>query len=442
MVTQRGKGRQNNGQGTKPYEQADGRWRSELVVDWTFEGKPKKKIIYGKTQKECADNLLAVIVENATTGTTTGPSMRLGDWLKHWLVEISRPRVGDLTNLGYKSKVRLYMLEHRSARIRLNKLTPSNVESIYTAMRKKGLSETTITQAHRILSKALKDAVQRGLITVNPAAKLDAPQPAEYEPDILSVDEARMLITAAEADIENGGARWLLGLSLGPRQGEVLGMGWDQIDLEAGTIRFTRELYRLPWEHGCVEGEKEPTCGRRKASCPKRREGGLFIGTPKSDAGKRTNALPPPLIKALRAHREIQRRYAREDGGTPLWKPQNGKELDLVFRQRNGRPIGGPMDYRRWHAFLKSCGVAPNRVHDARHTAATILLLMGVDGRVVMDMLGWSQASMLKRYQHVIDAMKQDAAHKMASALWTPPEAPKPEATVVSLDAFRERKNA
>lgn len=442
MTTPKKRTRQNNGQGSKPYQRADGRWRSELIVDWTFDGKPIRKVVYGKTQKECADNMLATIVENATVGVTTGPSMRFGDWMNHWMDEIAAPRVEPLTAVGYRSKIRLYLISHRSSRIRLNKLKASDLDSIYSSMRAKKLSETTVLQTHRILSKGLKDAFQRGLIPTNPAAKIDSPQAADFEASPLTVEEARTLIAAAETQIEEGGARWLLGLSLGPRQGEVLGMGWDQIDLKAGTIQYTRELIRLPWEHGCVDRHQKPTCMRRAASCPTRHGGGLHIGKPKSEAGKRSNALPDPLIKALRAHKATQDRYAKEDGGAPIWTSQNGVEVNLVFRQRNGRPIDGPRDHRKWLDFLEECKIPRVRVHDARHTAATILLLMGVDGRVVMDMLGWSQVSMLKRYQHVISAMKEDAANKMATALWTPPAPPEPDAEIVDFASFRRQRKS
>jgi integrase len=120
-------------------------------------------------------------------------------------------------------------------------------------------------------------------------------------------------------------------------------------------------------------------------------------------------------------------------------------ELDLVFCQRNGNALQASADWRAWKAFLKGAGVPEVRVHDARHTAATLLLLMGVDGRVVMDMMGWSVASMLKRYQHVLDEMKIEAAKRVGDALWSAPVAPEPEpeeAAVVSMADFRARRKA
>ena len=117
--------------------------------------------------------------------------------------------------------------------------------------------------------------------------------------------------------------------------------------------------------------------------------------------------------------------------------------MELVFCQRSGNAYQASKDWQAWKAFLKDAGVPPVRVHDARHTAATLLLLMGVDGRVVMDMMGWSVASMLKRYQHVLDVMKVEAAKKVGDALWAAPEAPEPEdAAVVSMADFRARRKA
>lgn len=109
-----------------------------------------------------------------------------------------------------------------------------------------------------------------------------------------------------------------------------------------------------------------------------------------------------------------------------------------MFAQDNGRPIHPHADYDRWHRFLDDAGVDRVRVHDQRHTAATTHLLLGTDPRVVMDMFGWSQASMLERYQNVLDDMRAEAAANVGAHLWGSSPAPEPDgAEVVSLDAFR-----
>jgi integrase len=133
---------------------------------------------------------------------------------------------------------------------------------------------------------------------------------------------------------------------------------------------------------------------------------------PKSTAGRRVVALPAPLIEALRAHRAAQLEERLRAGSE--WQNDQG----LVFTQSNGRPIDPRADNRAWKSLLREAGVRDARLHDARHTAATLLLLQGVSTRVVMEILGHSQISMTARYQHVLPEATRDAADRMGQVLW------------------------
>lgn len=444
--------RRPKGEGTAPRLQADGRWRAELTISTDANGKRDRKVVYGATKTECSRNLRALIKDRDSGVLVNGKPPTLGEWMHHWVENIApikvaggkgcRPR----TLVGYRSYIRTWVDTSPVAKVRLDKLTPEHLELLYKPLRDLDRSETTISQLHRIVSRALTVAVRRGRAGSNPAQRMDAPQPASFDPDILTPDDARKLRQAAETAPD--GARWLVALALGLRQGEALALAWDKIDLDAGVVHVHRELYSLPWEHGCPEskdkpGDKKP-CGRRADHCKQRHSGGRFVGTPKSDAGKRTLSLPAQLVDVLRRHKEAQLRIRAEEG--PRWKgfvPENGIALELVFCQRNGKAYQASKDWLAWKAFLKDAGVPAVRVHDARHTAATLLLLMGVDGRVVMDMMGWSVASMLKRYQHVLDEMKVDAAKRVGDALWADPAAPEPpQGGVVSMADFRARRKA
>ena len=136
-----------------------------------------------------------------------------------------------------------------------------------------------------------------------------------------------------------------------------------------------------------------------------------MLVAPKSRAGRRTIALPQPLVQALRDHRRTQREQRFAAG--PLWV-----DHDLVFCQPNGRPIDPRADLRDWKRLLTRAGVRDARLHDARHTAATLLLVQGVDPRTVMDLLGWSQVAMTHRYQHVVTELRAEAARRVGLALW------------------------
>lgn len=440
------KTRRPKGEGTAPRLQADGRWRAELTIGTDGNGKRQRVVVYGTTKKECGQNLRAAIKARDEGILINGRPPTLGEWMHHWTENIAATKVRPRTLVNYQSYIRNWVDTSKVAKVRLDKLTPEHLEQIYKPMRDAGRSESTVAQLHRILSRALTIAVRRGRMATNPAKRMDAPQQAAFDPEVLSPDDARKLRAAAEK--APGGARWLIALALGLRQGEALGLAWDKVDLDGLQLHVHRELYSLPWKHGCPEAEKEPDnkkpCGRRADHCKDRRDGGRFVGDPKSAAGRRTVPLPEQLVPFLEKHRAEQLRARAEEGTRWVgFTAASGETLDLVFSQRNGKDIQASKDWAAWKEFLKASGVPEVRVHDARHTAATLLLLMGVDGRVVMDIMGWSVGSMLKRYQHVLDVMRIEAAKKMGAALWAAPTEPEPDdGGVVSLADFRARRKA
>ncbi|MGH3754696.1 MAG: tyrosine-type recombinase/integrase [Pseudonocardiaceae bacterium] len=136
---------------------------------------------------------------------------------------------------------------------------------------------------------------------------------------------------------------------------------------------------------------------------------------PKSRAGRRVVSLPPPLIPALIEHRNAQedeRRLAAD-----LWRDDG-----WVFVQPNGKPTDPRADYSEWKELLTAAGVREARLHDARHTAATMLLVLGVTERAVMDIMGWSKIDMAQRYMHVPDELRQRIASQLGGLLWKAPE--------------------
>jgi integrase len=282
-----------------------------------------------------------------------------------------------------------------------------------------GLAPATVLQIHRILSRALKVAMQRGYVTRNVATLVDAPSASHDEIEPLTLDEALRIIRLAAT--QRNGTRWSVALALGLRQGEALGLRWQHVDLEAGTLAVRWQLQRFAWQHGCADpdictkrrhrDDCPPGCTRHARSCPQRTGGGLHLTEVKSDKSRRTIALPSPLVAALKAHRATQL-HERMTAG-PAWH-----EGDFVWCQPNGRPIGNHADWDEWNALLKTAGIRRVRVHDARHTAATLLLAQGVDQRVVMEILGHSQISMTSRYAHVLPQVMTDAAERIGRALW------------------------
>jgi integrase len=382
--------KRSDGEGSIYYDASRERYVGSYVTGWR-DGKPIRKKVSGKSKADAARKLRE-LREKVTAGELPkGRTPTVSEWMTYWLEQIAAKKVRPSTLKGYTTCVNRYIIpllgQHR-----LDRLTPEHIADAWQHLQEIGapdvddphpLSSTTAHQCHRILSRALKVAQQRGHATKNVATLLDAPTPREEEIVPLSKEQAIAIMNAA-ADRRNG-ARWRVALAMGLRQGEALGLTWEHVDLEAGTLAVRQSLSR-------VKGK------------------GLVFGPVKSRAGKRTLVLPPKLLAELKAHRQRQNaeRLAARD-----WYD----DADLVFAREDGRPIDPKIDWREWKALCKEVGAPDARLHDARHTAATMLLAMGVSMRVAMEILGHSRITVTQRYQHVVDEMHQDAADKMA-AFW------------------------
>ena len=239
---------------------------------------------------------------------------------------------------------------------------------------------------HRILSRALTVAVQRGHVPRNVAALVDPP--AQRPSDLataLDLDEARAVLEAA-ATVRNS-ARWTVALALGLRQSEALALQWKDIDLLNNTLTVRRSIHRV-------------------------RGGGLIYEEPKSKRSQRTLALPLPLVAELHRHKAAQL-------GERMLAGSEWHDEDLVFAQPNGRPIDKKTDYDDWTRLLQQAGVRHVRLHDGRHTAATLLLSENVHPRVVMELLGHSQMrTTMDIYSHVMPALAARRRTGWAPCCW------------------------
>jgi integrase len=314
-------------------------------------------------------------------------------------------------------------------------------------MLRRGLSPSTVLKVHRILSRALRIAVRRGRITRNVAALIDAPSAARHEIEPLTREEARRILDVAAR--KRNGARWSVALALGIRQGEALGLRWSYVDLESGTIRAWFQIQCVQWRHGCDDphacGELwhrrpckpkckrhrhlpdcEPGCTHKghvcyKRSCPAdcighadkcpKRIGGGVVFRQRKGKGKLTLHCPPALLELLREHR-------RKQAAERLRAGNSWTDHDLVFATRHGGPVAHTEDWRAWKAILRQAKVRDVRVHDARHTAATLLIEQGVHIRVVQEVLGHTRVTTTERYTHVATLQMKDASERMDQALW------------------------
>ncbi|WP_308187916.1 tyrosine-type recombinase/integrase [Pseudonocardia sp. ICBG1142] len=349
------------------------------------------------------------------------------------------PALRPKTVARYRTDVVEYLIPGLGAH-RLDKLQPEHIEKLYVKLRARrpALASSSIYHVHATLRTSLNEALRRRHIVENPALVARAPQLVEPEIEPLTLEEARRIL--ATASERRNGVRFALALAMGFRQGEAIGLKWSDLDVCGGTITVRRALQRGTWRHGCADPracaadwhktERCPIdcrhhtracpplcpddCKGHARHCPRRQDGGVFEADTKSRAGRRVVSVPRPLMLWLERHRQEQR--AERNLAVEMW--QDG---DWMFAQPTGRPLDPRRDYQEWRDMLTASSVRPARLHDARHTAATMLLVLKVPVRAVMDIMGWSEASMASRYMHVPDELKREIAGQVGGLLWASP---------------------
>ncbi|MGW4640771.1 tyrosine-type recombinase/integrase [Sphaerisporangium sp. NPDC004334] len=398
-------GRKPNG-ASSIYLGADGKWHGRVTVGVKDDGTPDRRHVKRKTQAEVIKAVRELERARDSGGVRkAGQRWTVTTWLTHWIENIAvPPAIRESTHAGYRVDVQTHLIPGIGAH-RLEKLSPEHLEKLYAKMQREGKSAGTAHHVHRTIRTALNVAVRRGYLTSNPATLAKAPTVTEEEVEPYEIEEVKQLLKAAD-ELPRNSARWAVALALGLRQGEALGLKWTDVDLDKGVLRVRRGRQRPKYEHGCGE-----TCGRKAGYCPERRQTRSETADTKSRAGRRTIGLPGQLVSLLRKHQQEQesdRSKARQ-----LW--QDG---GWVFANATGGPLNPNTDYHQWKDLLKAAGLRDARLHDARHTAATVLLILGVPERTVMAIMGWSSTGMARRYQHVTDTIRHSVAKQVDGLLW------------------------
>nr|WP_237554626.1 site-specific integrase [Streptomyces sp. SID4948] len=384
----------------------DGKWHGRVTVGIRDDGKPDRRHVERKTRAEVTYAVSELERQReAKSVRKPGKPWTVRAWLTHWTENVAPLAVNDNTMVGYGVAVRKHLIPGLGAH-RLDQLKPEHIEAFYAKMQANGSKAATAHQAHRTLRVALNEAVRRGHLGRNPVLLAKAPKVGEYEVEPYSVQEVKRLLKVA--DRHRNSARWAVALALGLRQGEVLGLKWEDVDLDGGFLMVRRSRHRPQYAHGCTE-----PCGRKAAGyCPQRQRTNPEVSTTKSRAGRRAVGLPEQLVDLLRAHRKAQDVEQEAAGGK--WA-----EGGWVFADEHGRSPSHRRDWAEWKGLLKEASVRDGRLHDARHTAATVLLILGVPERAVMGLMGWSTTAMAARYQHMVDSVRTEVAKQVDGLIWT-----------------------
>lgn len=392
------------------YLGSDGYWHGRVTVGAKDDGRPDRRHVMSKSKAEVVRRVKA-LERKREEGTVqrAGERWTVAQWLEHWLDNIAQPSVRENTYSGYHVDVHVHLIP-AIGQHKLNGLAPEHLERLYVRMRKKGSAAATAHHVHRTVRTALGEAERRGHLTRNPATLAKAPKLEEHEVEPFTVEEVQRLLTVAAKQPRNS-TRWALALALGLRQGEALGLKWADVDLDIGSLTIRRSRQRPRWAHGC-SGD----CGRKFGGhCPQRKPLRAEASVTKSRAGRRVIGLPDQLLAMLKRHKEEQ--ASERQRAANLWA-----DGGWVFATETGGPLNPRTDYDAWKQLLEDAGLRDARLHDARHTAATVLLLLGVPDRAVMGIMGWSKADMMARYQHLTQAVRRDIADRLGALLWEPPE--------------------
>ncbi|TCP40667.1 integrase-like protein [Tamaricihabitans halophyticus] len=428
--------RRPNGASSIYLSKSDGKWHGWVTVGIKDNGELDRRHVQNKDESKVISDVRK-LEQQRDTGKVKKPgrSWTVEKWLTHWFENIAAPSVRPKAASSYRTAVYRHLIPGLGAH-RIDKIQPEHFEKLYAKMRDSGLSPGTAHQVHRTARTAFGEASRRAHIVRNPVELAKAPRTEEVEIEPFESDEIADLISAALS--RRNGVRFIIALSLGTRQGETIGLKWSRLDKNRKALRITKQLQRGTWKHGCNDphacGAKyhktvpckedckrhqrevcPPPCSSNCTSharwCPERHGGGLVEVDVKSKAGRRGIVLPDQLYDLIIAH-EDQQAKERELAGTE-WHAG-----DWMFTQPNGNPLDPRRDLDDWKALLKEAGVREARLHDARHTAATVLLVLGVPERAVMEFMGWSNTSMAKRYQHITSALRRDIADRLNGYLW------------------------
>jgi integrase len=360
------------------FKRADGRWVGQLdlgYVDTPRGRRRRSRTVYGPTRGDVAERLTKLLREQHTGTLANDGRLTVGEFLIDWL---AGKQVRPKTRASYQTWVMKHLIPS-IGRIRLEKLQPQDVDSMVRAKLASGLTPQSVHHLRAVLRSALSQAVRYELASRNVAAISSPVNVPDHEMQVFTPDEARAFLEAVRG--ERLEALYSVVLALGLRQGEALGLRWEDVDLDGRRLIVANALQRV--------------------------NGQLTLVPPKTRRSRRTIELPDTAATALRAHKLRQLEERLLAGGR--WK-----DTGHIFTTTIGTPLDGPSVTKAFQRLLANAGLPRLRFHDLRHSCATLLLVQGVPARVIMEILGHSSIALtMNTYSHVMPSLKREAADAM-----------------------------
>ncbi|MFZ5650122.1 MAG: tyrosine-type recombinase/integrase [Bacillota bacterium] len=352
---------------TGHYKRKDGRWEGYVIYTDPDTGEEEKKSFYCNSKRgQESKRKMNQFIEKIEAGDYSDvKKVTVEGWLKKYL-EVYCSKRAQTTIDGY----RIYIEKHiipAIGNLKLASLKPIHIQQFYNAEQEKGYKNKTILQEHHILHRAFKKAIVDGLMSKNPCDGVDAPSPEDYKPTIYTEKQFTALLNKLKGHPME--AIILLAGMCGLRRGELLGLTWEDIDLDKGIMYVTKNTVATSI--------------------------GNITKDPKSRPGTRKIAIPSIIIPRLKRLRGIGRLYLRPDG-----KEYNPGSVSTRFKD-----------------FLKRNNLPHIRLHDLRHFNGTMMLRHGVSEREASARLGHSDLLMTKKYEHVLEDMDRESANKLNNIL-------------------------
>jgi integrase len=337
------------------------------------------------TRKEAEKFLQARMHEKETGRLCLPTAQTLNEHLDHWLERIVKFSVRKVTKEGYEAKLDAYVRKGIGVR-RLVDIKPLHIQNLYGEMLERGLSPKTVRHLHNILSPAFQNAVKWNVLQRNPCEVIQLPKNTKKEMACFSPEEATRFLEYAKADRYY--ATFALAIETGMRPEEYLGLKWGDIDFGALRLSVRRAVVFT-------------------------KGGGFEFTETKTPQSRRNIPISKEVASILKDHRRNQLERKLRLGEVFI-------DLDLVFPSEIGTPTQtGNLNRRHFKKILKNAGLKEIRLYDLRHTMATLLLLRGINPKVVSERLGHSSISLtLDTYSHVLPSMQLDATSQLEEVLF------------------------
>jgi integrase len=367
------------------------KWSIVVDIGKDIKGKRKQKWFSGFRTKKEAESELTKILHQLENNIFINPDkMNLAEYLRQWSADYVAINLAPTTRQGYKVNIEGHIIPHLG-HIPLQKLQPMHIQGFYKEKiengrldGKGGLSAKTVMYIHRVLREALSHAVKQQIIPRNVADFVEVPKLKKYRATVLDEKGVQSLLETFKNT--NYYIAVLLGVGVGLRRGEALGLQWKDIDFENKTIQINRSL--LPTENG------------------------LIFHDPKTEGSNRIIVVSNTIINMLLVAKEQQEKSKKILG-------EAYNDIDLVTCWDDGSPINPTTFSQSFGRTLQKHKLPHIRFHDLRHTNATMMLKQKVSAKVASERLGHSTVGItLDLYSHVLKEMQEEAAAKLEDIIF------------------------